>query len=213
MTSIEAVSVVGVSRRYGPSWVLRGLSAEFARGTITVVEGANGCGKTTLLGILSGGIAPTSGFVEYRPWGDQVGAVRSLIGWAGHDCGGYAELSVRENLQLFGGLCGVEDLGVSDTLARVGAEGIADKRYGTLSRGQRQRVALARAVIAAPGLLLLDEPFTGLDSSGTAMLERLLVSERDRGCIVVVVSHDASLATRLSAARLRLERGKALAVD
>jgi ABC-type Mn2+/Zn2+ transport system ATPase subunit len=90
----------------------------------------------------------------------------------------------------------------------VGAEGFMNRYVSTLSRGQKQRVALARGIVHQPELLLLDEPFTGLDKRGCAMLEAVIREEQTRGAAVLVVSHDAQLGIRLSAASLRLNRGR-----
>ena len=77
-----------------------------------------------------------------------------------------------------------------------------------LSRGQRQRVALARALLHQPSVLLLDEPWTGLDAASAARLEEIVGEERERGAVVVVVSHDAGLAGRIGARRVRRGRGR-----
>jgi heme exporter protein A len=90
----------------------------------------------------------------------------------------------------------------------VEAGAFADRRVGTLSRGQRQRIALARALVHGPSVLLLDEPWTGLDAASAALLERELVAERERGTLVVVVTHAADQAERLRARRVRLEGGR-----
>ncbi|MGE5787586.1 MAG: heme ABC exporter ATP-binding protein CcmA [Myxococcales bacterium] len=206
----SAIRVVasGVTRRFGASWVLRGVDAIFEPGTVTVVEGANGAGKSTLLGIIAGLIRPTAGEVTWDPSGKRVGEQRWFVGWVGHDSLSYRELTARENVVLAGRLCGLRAEVVEQSLDRVGARAFADKRVGLLSRGQRQRVALARGIVHSPRLLLLDEPFTGLDSAGCMLLEKVIGEERNRGAIIVLVSHDASLATRLGAARATLERGK-----
>lgn len=198
----------GVTRRFGPLWVLRGVDASFESGTVTVVEGANGAGKSTLLGIIAGLIRPTSGEVIWEPCGGKVSDQRRWVGWVSHDSLSYRELTVRENVELAGKLYGFGSEVVERTLERVGARALADKRVGVLSRGQRQRVALARGIAHSPRLLLLDEPFTGLDSAGSALLEKVIGEERERGAIVLLVSHDSTLARRLGAASAFVERGR-----
>jgi heme exporter protein A len=200
--------VSGVTRRFGPSWVLRGIDAQFGAGTITIVEGSNGAGKSTLLSIVGGLLEPSSGTVLWQPEGLRVGDRREIVGWVGHESSSYRELSAYENVALVARFHGATELAVTRSLDRVGALGFRDHRVGALSRGQKQRVALARAVVHQPRLLLLDEPFTGLDASGSQLLESVLLEERARGALLLVVSHDPSLATRLDARRLCLERGR-----
>lgn len=205
----RAILACGVTRRYGAAWVLRGVDARFEAGTITVVEGANGVGKSTLMGIVGGLVQPSGGSVVWELSGKGVGERRHAIGWVGHESSCYRELSARENVGLAAAVNGVGESAISNSLERVGASAFAERRVGTLSRGQRQRVALAKGIVHGPELLLLDEPFTGLDFRGCAMLEAIIQQERARGAIVLVVSHDRDLAGRLSASRLFLDRGRA----
>ncbi|MGC4069657.1 MAG: heme ABC exporter ATP-binding protein CcmA [Polyangiaceae bacterium] len=209
MSDAGELVVRGVTRRFGPAWVLRGVSTQFSFGTITVVEGANGAGKSTLLSILGGLMEPTAGSVTWEPEGASVGDWREQVGWVGHESACYRELTALENVMLMARLNGTTTASALEALDRVGARGLKERRVGTLSRGQKQRIALARALVHGPKLLLLDEPFTGLDADGTSRLEVVLTEERARGAIVVVVSHDASLWKRVDARRLRLERGRA----
>jgi heme exporter protein A len=185
------------------------VNTQFSSGTITVVEGANGAGKSTLLSIVGGLLEPTAGTVCWEPEGTAIGDRRERIGWVGHESACYRELTAFENVVLMARLNGASVASAMESLERVGARTLKERRVGTLSRGQKQRVALARALVHGPKLLLLDEPFTGLDAEGTMRLENILTEERTRGAIVVVVSHDPSLAVRLDARRLRLERGRA----
>jgi heme ABC exporter ATP-binding subunit CcmA len=208
VTGPLAVVVKGVTRRYGPVWILRGVDATFAPGSLTVVEGANGAGKTTLLGIVGGLIQPTAGAVTWGPDGSWVGERRDAIGWVGHESFSYRELTAAENVAIVATAHGVGRARVAQSLERVGATGLANRRVGTLSRGQKQRVALARSIVHAPDLLLLDEPFTGLDTKGCEKLEDVLRQERQRGAIIVVVSHDRGLSARLESQSLYVERGR-----
>lgn len=185
------------------------MDARFCAGTITVLEGENGAGKSTLLGIVGGLIQPSGGAVIWEPESVDVGARRHAIGWVGHESSSYRDLTARENVTLVADVHGISRAAVAASLERVGAMAFADSRVGTLSRGQKQRIALARGIVHAPELLLLDEPFTGLDAKGSDTLEQILVEEGRRGAILLVVSHDRRLASRISGQSLLLERGRA----
>jgi heme exporter protein A len=159
--------------------------------------------------VLATVIRPTFGRVAYEPLGDDVDRVRPELGWVAHESLLYRALTGRENVEFAAKLYGVDDPRACERAwTRVEATAFIDRRIATLSRGQRQRVALARALVHSPSVLLLDEPWTGLDAASAALLERELVVERERGTLVVVVTHAADQAERIGARRLRLEGGR-----
>jgi len=206
---IEHIEVRKVTRLFGATPALRAVSTRFEAGTITFLEGPNGAGKSTLLAVIGTVLTPTSGEVIYHPIGDALELVRPHIGWVAHDSLCYRELSARKNVELAARVYGVDVPRAWERVApRVGAESLADRRVSTLSRGQRQRVALARALVHDPALLLLDEPWSGLDRISAEHLERVLLEERARGAIVIVVNHATGLAERLGARCVRLENGR-----
>jgi len=208
-TVIERIEVRAVTRLFGATPALRSVSTEFEAGSITFLEGPNGAGKSTLLAVVGTVLAPTSGQVVYHPLGSDPELVRPHIGWVAHDSLCYRELSARQNVELAARIYGVEVDGAWQRVAkRVGAEALADRRVSTLSRGQRQRVALARALVHDPALLLLDEPWSGLDRASADHLQNALVEERARGALVIVVNHAEGLAEELGARRVRLENGR-----
>lgn len=195
--------------RYGAVLVLRGIDALFHEGTITVVEGPNGAGKSTLLGILGGLIRPLAGTVQCNPGGFSPWEMRDRFGWVTHDSCCYRDLTAQENVEF---ACRLFGRGSWDAVVdRVGARRFGAVRLGDLSRGQRQRVALGRALAHRPDVLLLDEPFTGLDAEGADLLCTILAEERDRGAIVVVVSHDPELRMRLGGESLLIRSGRVVA--
>lgn len=196
-----------MTRTFGSTLALRGVTASFPAGQITVLEGPNGAGKSTLLGILGTLIQPSSGRVSYPPFTGAV-EVRGQLGWLAHDSHCYRELSGRENVALAAALHGCSPDRVGASLERVGALPFADRPVATLSRGQRQRVALARALVHQPSLLLLDEPSSGLDAGSVERLLDLVREERDRGAIVVMVSHSRGIAERVADRIVRLEAGR-----
>ena len=206
---IERVEVRGVTRLFGATPALRAVNATFGSGSITFLEGPNGAGKSTLLAVIGTVLAPTAGEVIYHPLGSELERVRPHIGWVAHESLCYRELSARENVELAARVYGVDVEGAWERVAkRVGAEALADRRVATLSRGQRQRVALARALVHEPALLLLDEPWSGLDQASAEHLQQALLDERARGALVIVVNHAEGLAERLGARCVRLENGR-----
>src|SRR5262249_23207954 len=147
------------------------VSLELRAGSMCALLGHNGAGKTTLLGVVSTLVRPSTGKVVYRTSAGEVTgeAVRKEIGLLAHASLCYGELTAVENLELVAGLYGVDGSAgaIAGVLDRVGLEPRARTREArTYSRGMVQRLALARALLTRPSLLLLDEPFTGLDRGG-----------------------------------------------
>jgi ABC-type multidrug transport system ATPase subunit len=208
MGPISTVVMHRVSRHFGSTIALAGIDASFTRGEITSLEGPNGSGKSTLLGILGTMLAPTRGEVLYDSAAVEPAAVRGQIGWLSHETHCYPDLSPRRNLELAASLYGKREEAWGEAARRFGVDAFAEQTFRRLSRGQRQRVALARATVHAPSLLLLDEPTNGLDADGVERLVGALSEEAQRGCIVVLVTHDAKLAERVAARRLYLARGR-----
>lgn len=209
MARISRILVDSVTRTFGAVAALRGVSLELRAGEIVTLEGENGAGKSTLLAILATVLKPTLGRVVYDPVGDEVEAVRPELGWVAHESLCYRELTGRENVQLAARAYGVPMAGAWERARdRVDAKAFGDRPLRTLSRGQRQRIALARALVHEPSVLLLDEPWGGLDPRSSELLERTLVAERERGTLVVASTHALDQATRLGARRVRLLGGR-----
>jgi heme exporter protein A len=206
---IERIEVRGVTRLFGATAALRGVTCTFEAGTIAFLEGPNGAGKSTLLAVVGTVLRPTVGTVSYPPFGEDRERVRSQLGWVAHTSHCYRELTARQNIELAARLYGMEPGPAWDRVGlRVGAERFADRNVGTLSRGQQQRVALARALVHEPSVLLLDEPWSGLDAASSERLERVLREEKASGTMVIVVSHGSEHAARLADVRVRLENGR-----
>jgi heme exporter protein A len=195
VAALDQVLIRKVGKRYGSERALASVTLDLAAGSMCALLGHNGAGKTTLLGIVSTLVRPSGGTVEYRAKGEAVtgGEVRRQIGLLAHSSLCYGELTARENLELAAGLYEVDGSprAMEAVLDRVGLEPRArDRASRTYSRGMLQRLALARALLTGPSLLLLDEPFTGLDRDGALALGAELGVLRDAGAIVVVVTHD-----------------------
>ena len=197
----ETLVVDNVSRHFGRRRALSRVSFEARRGTLLGLLGPNGAGKSTMLGLLATLQRPTSGTIRYGTFAaDAHGAsLRSAIGVLGHDLFLYPELTARENLAFFAALGSVADPGGAAlaALERAGLADRADDQVGSFSRGMRQRVALERALIHRPRLVLLDEPFTGLDDASTGLLVSRLRGLRAEGAIVILATHDLELAEGL----------------
>ena len=213
---MDLVETRDLSRHYGRRRALSRVSLTFKAGAITGLFGPNGAGKSTLLGLLSTLVRPSAGDVHYggRPaaaWGDEL---RGQIGVLGHDVFLYGDLTARENLAFFGRLYGLDrpgplDAHVSRALAQARLEERADDRVSEFSRGLRQRLALERALLHGPRLVLLDEPFTGLDDESASLLGTRLRSLRESGAIVVMATHDFESADGLVDRAVGLRGGKA----
>jgi heme ABC exporter ATP-binding subunit CcmA len=187
-----------VGKRYGPKRVLRDVSFQLGRGETLVVTGPNGSGKTTLLRLVAGLAAPTSGELE-------VEAHRGELGYLGHEPLLYADLTALENLELYGRLFRVPERRERSgmLLERFGLWETRNERVGSYSRGMTQRLALCRTLLHGPELLVLDEPYTGLDDDGAALLDRELV-ELSGGATIVLATHDPERVRPLTTERLAL---------
>lgn len=178
----------GLRRRFGAVQVLAGLDLTLAPGEVLLILGANGAGKSTLLRILAGLARPDGGTV--RVGGAPVAAARARVGFLAHDTLLYDDLTVRENLDFSAALHhGVTEAEVIRGLDRSGIAALARRRVRELSRGQQQRAALTRALLHAPSLLLLDEPYTGLDAASAMALTARLREEATAGRGIVLVGH------------------------
>jgi heme exporter protein A len=190
----DRVTVADVSRHFGRRRALSRVSFTCEAGRIVGLLGPNGAGKSTLLSILATLTAPTSGEVRYggATAREAGAAIRSRLGSLGHDLYLYPELTARENLPFFGQLYGLDDVParVEAALAGAGLGERGDDLVLGYSRGMRQRLALERALLHRPRLVLLDEPFTGLDDASTRGLVARLRTLRDQGTILLVTTHD-----------------------
>jgi heme exporter protein A len=211
------VAVRDVSRHYGRRRALSRVSLACRSGEVLGLLGPNGAGKSTLLSILGTLLAPSTGEVRYgdRTASEAGPALRARLGFLSHDLHLYPELTARENLEFFARLYGVKAVSscVDAALARAGLTSRQADLVSGFSRGMRQRLALERALLHDPRLLLLDEPFTGLDDASVAALVARLQDLRAADRIVVVVTHDLDVAERLLDKVAVLKDGRLVAFD
>jgi heme exporter protein A len=188
----------GLEKRYGRRRVLASIDLDLARDGFLLVTGPNGSGKTTLLRVLTGLAAPTAGSLE-------VEVDRGRVGFLAHEPLVYRELSGLENLDLFGRLYRVperrERIGM--LLERFGLWNARSERVSSYSRGMAQRLALCRVLLHEPELLVLDEPYAGLDEQGAELLDREL-RELSGSRTFVVSTHDPPRLETLATGRLAL---------
>jgi len=187
----------GVRHRFGAVPALDDVTFTLPAGHTLALFGPNGAGKTTLLKVLAGLIRPRAGRAG-------VEGGRGAIGWIGHQSLLYGQLTVRENLRFWGSLYGVRapvlDARISGLAARLDLREHLDRRVSTLSRGQTQRAAIARALMHDPSVLLLDEPFTGLDRVAAGELANLVreFAGRGEGRATILVTHNVEEGTDLA---------------
>ncbi len=213
----DEVVATDVSRHYGRRRALTRVSLACRSGEVLGLLGPNGAGKSTLLSILATLLTPSAGGVRYgQQTARQAGpSLRARLGFLSHDLHLYPELTARENLEFFGRLYGLDAMRdrVAAALARAGLAGRSDDAVAGFSRGMRQRLALERALLHEPRLVLLDEPFTGLDDGSVGALVARLKDQRVSGRIVVVVTHDLDVAEALLDRVAVLKEGRLVALD
>lgn len=183
-----------------------GVDLALGEGEFLSVFGPNGAGKSSLLGMLGGALRPTRGQVSLRgrPLDFGEGAWRGRVGVVSHQGFLYGHLTAEENLEFYGRLFGLRDLDqlIAERLEQVGLGKRARFQVRQLSHGMRQRLSLARALLHDPDVVLLDEPYTGLDPSAAAVLRTVLGGLRDGHRTVVMVTHNLvegfELATRVA---------------
>jgi len=197
-------------RRYGTNVALRDVEATLPAGAITAVFGPNGAGKSTLLKLLAGSLRPTAGSISWagEALDTRSAGWRARIGVLSHETHLYAPLSARESLEFHARMHGLGGVDLEAALDDVDLRERADDRVGGFSRGMRQRLALARTLLHDPDVVLLDEPFTGLDAHAASLLEAVLRRLRDGRRTVVLVTHALSEGLALADHVLLLVRGR-----
>src|SRR5262245_16839212 len=181
-------------KRFGSRLVLSQATLALQPGEVALLTGANGSGKTTLARILATLLPPDSGQVtlDGEPVHRRPAVARRTIGFASHSPLLYLGLTPVENLRFFGRLSGVADAErrARGILERLGLAAFADQPMSHFSRGMLQRVALSRALMPEPRVLILDEPYAGLDDEGVRVVNDLILESRARNAATLLVAHD-----------------------
>jgi heme exporter protein A len=172
--------------------LFEGLSFRVAAGQALAVEGANGAGKTSLLRLLAGYLAPRAGRLVLKTGDAEIDDAEErgkFIGWLGHQDGLKPQLTVREQLAFFARLYG-DTSDISAALENVGLARQTDFPCRYLSAGQKRRLALARLLLSKRSLWLLDEPFAALDRDGQALMARQMALHCGQGGLIIAATHD-----------------------
>ena len=208
----NAIELYEVSKLYGTFAALRKITTQFHTGKSYVILGPNGAGKSTLLRNVAGLTRPTFGKMTILGSND-VSAVRSRIGYLGHDSMLYDELTAMENLRYSASLYQDETLPAGrwtpeKSLAMVGLDPGLGRPVGKFSQGMRQRASLARVLMAKPDLLLLDEPFSNVDVASSAQMLHVLDQLRAAGNTILLTTHQPELARPIADCFCTMEAGQ-----
>ncbi|WP_292466184.1 ABC transporter ATP-binding protein [Methanolobus sp.] len=207
------ISVRSLSKSFGRRNALNNIDLEIKKGEIVAIFGPNGAGKTTLLKIMSTIINPSKGTVLVNGIAakEHPEKIRGMIGAISHETYLYDELTARENLVFFARMYGIEndiDKRVDSILKSVNLLKRADERAISFSRGMKQRLSIARALLHQPEILLMDEPYTGLDQHAAANFERVLMSTGDSDVTRIMITHNIERAFEICDRMLIMDRGE-----
>lgn len=209
------IQVEKLVKRFGLKTILKGMAFSAEPGEFVGLLGPNGAGKTTFLRILASLSRPTMGLVRVAGFvlPQQAAGVRANLGVLSHQPLLYGDLTGEENLQFYGRMYAIEnqEQRILEVLDLVDLTKRRQDLVRTYSRGMAQRLAIARAVIHDPSILLLDEPYTGLDQDASTMLDTVLKQIAAQGRTVVMTSHDLARSAELCTRFDVLSRGKIIA--
>lgn len=206
----RVVHAENLGKAFGRSVVLRDLTLSVTAGEAVTIFGPNGAGKSTMLRLLAGLTAPTSGSLRLLETDPASAAVRRRVGLVAHQSFLYPDLTARENLLFYARMYGLEDAAArADAwLERVALVDVGDRAVRLFSRGMEQRLALARALIHDPDIVLLDEPWSGLDAAAADWLGGLLRDLHARNRTIVAATHDFERGLAVSTRVLIVHRGR-----
>ena len=204
-----AVEIVELSKRYGYLQALKSISLQIKEGEFLVFSGPNGAGKTTLLKIIATHITPSSGTMKIFGEDALKGSeTRRRIGLVTHESFLYDELSIRENLLFYARLFSVEEEDFLGTVDFLGIKRWYNVLVTQLSHGLRKRADIVRALIHNPDLILLDEPFAGLDTKTCDVLVNYFKSQGEKGKTLLISSHSLEWSKKICDKGILLDKGK-----
>lgn len=201
-----------LSKRYGAVCALRDIDLAVGQGQVLAVLGPNGAGKSTLFGCLLGFTLPTTGHIHFEGQ-PLTHAQRHSFGYAAERISLYPQRTALENALFFAGLKGLPASEAQRQLERVGLAGARDRKVRQLSKGMLQRLGLAIALCGQPQVLVLDEPFNGLDPALLGTLQAILGEEQTRGATLLISTHTLSAVEPLATHVAILLQGSLAAFD
>lgn len=188
------ITIEDLKRNYDGVEALRGINLTLNRGDFLTIFGPNGAGKTTLLRIISTLLPPSSGHIKVSGYDmdKHHEEFRRSLGTISHQSFLYHDMTAKENLEFYAGLYGIQDSNkrIGDILKLMGLYDRKDFRVSKFSRGMQQRLTIARALINDPSLILLDEPYNGLDQHASALLSNQLIKLHNRKRTIIMVTHN-----------------------
>ncbi len=188
------IAVERLDKTFGARWALRDVTFNVAQGEIVALVGPNGAGKTTLLRIIGTLARPNAGQIRIGkiPLAEHPNSARAAIGFVGHQTFMYDDLTAWENLNFYARLYDLPNISqrIRQVAARVGIENRLNDVTRTLSRGLQQRLTIARMLLHEPAVLLLDEPYTGLDQVAADLLDQIMADAKPEGRAVLFSTHD-----------------------
>jgi len=212
LTAPFAIESQDIRKTFGHFTALAGVSLRIPRGEFVALFGRNGAGKTTFLKVAATLVRATHGklAIESVDIREEPEKARRNIGFLSHNTYLYKELNPVENLRFFGRLYGTPDLEerIQSLLDRVGLQRRKLDPVRSFSRGLHQRLGLARVMLHDPSVILLDEPYTGLDANAVDMLNKILDESAAAGKTIVLTTHDFDQGIRAATRAVIIDRGK-----
>ncbi len=206
------IQISALVKNYGLNPVLRGINLNLEAGDFVTLVGPNGAGKSTLMRIVATLLKPSAGTVQIGGWAlpKYSDRVRRHIGLVSHQTMLYADMTAEENLTFYARLYNLDNQTerVAQALKHVGLSARQRDAVGTFSRGMMQRLTIARATLHEPDVLLMDEPYTGLDQDASSLLDELLQQESENGRTILMITHDLVHGLNLCDRVAILSRGK-----
>lgn len=206
--STPLLHLSGITKRFGGIRAVSNVNLKVFPGDFLTIFGPNGAGKTTLLRIIASLTQPTVGHIEFSQ--ENVNKGRAQVGYVSHQSFLYNELTGFENLEFYGNLYDFREpcTRASEMLIKMGLEKVGQRLVREYSRGMKQRLTLARALLHAPSLLLLDEPYTGLDQHGSRLLTSVLRNVKEEGSTVILITHNLREGLELCSRAVIQHRGE-----